>query len=81
MYLYGYICQSEGVHLWLAIEGKNIFIYYLIPNIYTYISEYYFQKSSYGLYEKSLFNISISHDKIFGKKVDLYYGKKFWGTC
>jgi len=28
-------------------EGKSIFIYYLIPNIYTYISEYYLQKPLY----------------------------------
>jgi len=35
----GYICLSEGVHLRLAIEEKNITTYYLFPNIYTYISE------------------------------------------
>jgi len=33
------------VHLRLAIEGKHVFVYYLFPNIYTYISKYYFQKS------------------------------------
>ena len=43
------------VYLMSGIEGKNIFIYYLFPNIYTcltasellytYISEYYFLKS------------------------------------
>jgi len=45
MYLWEYICLSAGVHLWLAIEDKNIFIYYLFPNIHTYISKYYFQTS------------------------------------
>jgi len=35
----GYICLSEGVHLRLAIEEKNITTYYLFPNSYTYISE------------------------------------------
>jgi len=38
------IFQSEGVHFRLAIKGKCIEIY-LFPNIYTYISEYYLQKS------------------------------------
>jgi len=38
MYLQGYICLSEGVHLRLAMEDKNIFAYYLFPNIDTYIS-------------------------------------------
>jgi len=44
----GCSCLSEGVQLGWAIEGKNIFIYYLFPNIDTYITvydrEYYFQK-------------------------------------
>ena len=48
MYPQGYIFLSEGVHLRLAIEEKYIFTYYLFPNIYTYISEYYFQKSLYA---------------------------------
>jgi len=39
----GYIFLSEGVHLRLAVEEKNIVTYCLFPNIYTYISEYYFQ--------------------------------------
>jgi len=39
MYSQGYICLSEGVHLWLVIEEKNIFTYHFFPNIYTYISE------------------------------------------
>jgi len=30
------------------MEEKSIFIYYLFPNIYTYISEYYFQNSLYA---------------------------------
>jgi len=34
----GYICLSEEVHLRLAIEDKNLFTYYLFPNIYAYIS-------------------------------------------
>jgi len=40
MYPSGYICLSEGVHLKLAIEGKNMFIYYSFPIIYAYISEH-----------------------------------------
>jgi len=32
----------------LAIEEKNVFIYQLFPNVYTYISESYFQKSLYA---------------------------------
>jgi len=31
----------------LAIEDKNIFTYYLFPNIYTFSSGYCFQKSLY----------------------------------
>jgi len=38
MYPQGYISLSEGVHLKLTVEDRNIFTYYLIPNIYTYIS-------------------------------------------
>jgi len=34
----GYICLPEWVHLRLAIEGKNMFMYYLFPDVYTYIS-------------------------------------------
>jgi len=34
MYPQGYICLSEGLHLRLAIEEKNIFTYYLFPNIH-----------------------------------------------
>jgi len=34
----GYICLSEGVHLRLGIERKNVLIYYLFPNILTYKS-------------------------------------------
>jgi len=30
----------EGVHLTLAVEGKNMFIYHSFPIIYAYISEY-----------------------------------------
>jgi len=48
MYPQGYICLSEGVHLKLAIEDGNIFTYCLFPNIYTYISYYYYQKSLYA---------------------------------
>jgi len=39
----GYIFLSEGVHLTLAIEEKNIFTYCLFPNFYTYISEFIFK--------------------------------------
>jgi len=44
MYPQGYICLSEGVHLRL-VDEKSIFTYYLFPDMYTYITEYYFQKS------------------------------------
>jgi len=40
MYPQGYICLSDGVHLMLSIEEQNIFVYNIVPNIYTYISEY-----------------------------------------
>jgi len=40
-----YICLFEGVHLRLAIERKNMFIYYSFRIIYTHVSEYYFQIS------------------------------------
>jgi len=33
-----------GVHLRWALERKKIFTYFLFPNIYAYISEYYFFK-------------------------------------
>jgi len=68
--MYPYI----GVHLSIRRgtvkvinKRENILIDYLYPNIYTYISEYSFQKS---LYAYCLFlNIStISHDEIFGRK-------------
>jgi len=39
MYPCGCICLSEGVHLWLEMEGKYIIIF-LFANIYTCISEY-----------------------------------------
>jgi len=47
MYPQGYICLSEGVHLRLAEDKKNIFTY-LFPNIHTYITEYYDQISLYA---------------------------------
>jgi len=47
----GYICLSEGVHLRLSIEEQNTLAYNLFPNIYTYISEYSFQKSLYAYCE------------------------------
>jgi len=48
----------KGVHLRLAIEGQNIFIYYLFP----YISGYHFSRIIICL----LLNIfMISHDEIF----------------
>ena len=37
------MCPSEEVHLRLAIEGKDMFTYYSVRIIYSYISEYYFQ--------------------------------------
>jgi len=39
---------SKVVDLRSAIEGENVFIYHVFPNIYTYISNYYFQKSLYA---------------------------------
>ena len=50
MYPQGYICLSEGVHLRLAENEKNIFAYYLFPNIYSYVTAYYYQKSLYAKY-------------------------------
>jgi len=38
-----------GVYFRLAIEGK-LYSYILFPNIYEYISEYYFQKSLYAYF-------------------------------
>jgi len=61
---YMHLCLSEGAHLRLAIEGKNIFIYHSFANNYAYISGYYFQKS----YNYCLNISSISHDHMFGKK-------------
>jgi len=43
-----YICLSEGVHLGLAIKEKYIFTYLLIPNMHTYISEYFFKNPLYA---------------------------------
>jgi len=48
MYPQGYICLSEGVRLRLSNEEQNIFAYDLFPNFYTYVSEYFFQKSLYA---------------------------------
>jgi len=41
-YMYPLRCihLSERLHLTLAIEGKNMFIYYSFPIVYAYISEY-----------------------------------------
>jgi len=47
MYPLGYICLSEGVHWRLLLEEQNISAYNLFPNIYTYVSEFSFQKSLY----------------------------------
>jgi len=44
MHPQGYICLSEGVHLRLAEDEKNIFTYHLFPNIDICITEYYYQK-------------------------------------
>jgi len=48
MYPEGYICPSEGVYLRLATKGKNLLMYYLFPNLHTFISEYYFLNSIYA---------------------------------
>jgi len=44
MYPWRYICLSQEVYLRLAMKGNKL-IYYLFPNIYTFISEFYLQKS------------------------------------
>jgi len=61
MHPHGYICQSEGVHLGLAIEEKYIFTYYLFPNIYAYISEIFF-KNPHMLIVKYVYEYN--HNKI-----------------
>jgi len=48
MYPQGYIFRSEELHLRLSIDEKYIFAYLLFPNIYTCISEYYFQNPLYA---------------------------------
>jgi len=45
MYPQGPFSLSEGVHLRPAEDEKNVFTYYLFPNIYTYTTKYYCQKS------------------------------------
>jgi len=68
----GYIYLSEGVHLRLAVEGNNMFLQYLFPNIYTYLRQWMlFSKIIIRL----LLNISmISHDIIF-------FMRYFRGSC
>jgi len=44
MYPQGYICLSEGVRVKVSNRRESVFAYYLFPNIYTYISDQYFQK-------------------------------------
>jgi len=40
---------SLQVHIgYLTFFLKKLFMYYLFPNIYTYMSEYYFQTSLYA---------------------------------
>jgi len=52
MYPWGYTCLSEGVHLRLAIEGKNIFTCCLFSNFYTYrIYSFYRPILIKGLFE------------------------------
>jgi len=60
MYPQGYICLSEGVHLRLSIENKNMFAYYLISKylyIYHYIYLYIYTiiKSHYMLMVKFIY--------------------------
>jgi len=44
----------------LAIEWKNVFIDYLFPNIYTYISEYcIILKNHYMLIVKYIYNVGV----------------------
>ena len=57
------ICLSEGVHLRLVMEDKNILAYCLFPNIYTYEN----QGILFSIIIICLLsNISMNnHDKIF----------------
>jgi len=64
-------CLSEGVHLRLAIEEKNIFTYPFFPNIYTYISEWYIQKSLYAYCQIHLWIIVTKY----------FVMRNFRGTC
>jgi len=60
MYPQGYICLSEGVHLRLAIEDKNIFACYLFPKylyIFIYISVNIIFKNHYMLIVKYIWII------------------------
>jgi len=36
MYPWGYISLSEGVHLWLEMEGKYIHILFIAKHLYMY---------------------------------------------
>jgi len=38
MYPKWYICLSEGVHLRLAVEGKNIFIHYSFQILFIHMN-------------------------------------------
>jgi len=49
----GYICLSKGVHLRLAEDEKNIFTYYLLPNIH--ISLCIISKNHYMLIVKYVY--------------------------
>jgi len=71
MYPQGYICLFEGVHLRLAIEERNIFTYHFFPNIYTYISEWYIQKSLYAYCQMHLWIIMTKY----------FVMRNFRGTC
>ena len=61
----------RGVHLRLAIEEKHIFTYLWFPNIYTYISESYFQKPLYACFKIYLWLITTKYFVI----------RNFRGTC
>jgi len=47
---WGTFAYPKGYIVMLAIEEKCVFIYLLFPNIYTCISEYYFQKPLYAYF-------------------------------
>jgi len=69
--LKGTFSYLKGTHLSLAIEGKNVSTYYLFPNIYTCISEYYFQKSLHANC-----SITVNHRSVASESITIYFTGK-----